>query len=57
MTQRATSFTVVNGCSTSSSTAGNRVRWGEQTWDEMQYNGMSYYVDHPAAATESAALQ
>lgn len=33
------------------------VRWGEQTWDEMQYNGMSYYVDRPAAASESAALQ
>jgi hypothetical protein len=33
------------------------VRWGEQTWDEMQFNGISYYVDHPAAASESAALQ
>jgi hypothetical protein len=24
------------------------VRWGEQTWDEMQYSGITYYVDHPA---------
>ncbi len=26
------------------------VRWGEQTWDEMQYSGITYFVDHPAAA-------
>ena len=25
------------------------VRWGEQTWEEMQYSGITYYVDHPAA--------
>ena len=24
------------------------VRWGEQTWDEMQYSGITYYVDSPA---------
>ena len=25
------------------------VRWGEQTWQEMQYSGITYYVDRPAA--------
>jgi hypothetical protein len=29
------------------------VRWGEQTWQEMQYSGITFYVEH-AAATESA---
>jgi hypothetical protein len=24
------------------------VRWGEQTWDEMQYTGINYTVDDPA---------
>jgi Copper type II ascorbate-dependent monooxygenase, C-terminal domain len=24
------------------------VHWGEQTWQEMQYTGITYYVDHPA---------
>ncbi|HLJ46947.1 MAG TPA: hypothetical protein VKU01_13110 [Bryobacteraceae bacterium] len=23
------------------------VRWGEQTWQEMQYTGITYYVDQP----------
>lgn len=32
------------------------VRWGEQTWQEMQYSGITYYVDRPAAS-ESAALR
>ena len=32
------------------------VRWGEQTWQEMQYSGITYYVDQPAAP-ESAALR
>jgi hypothetical protein len=32
------------------------VRWGEQTWQEMQYSGITYYVDRPAAS-ESAALK
>ena len=25
------------------------VRWGEQTWQEMQYTGITYFVDHPGA--------
>ncbi len=25
------------------------VHWGDQTWQEMQYSGISYYVDHPDA--------
>ena len=32
------------------------VRWGEQTWQEMQYSGITYYVDRPGVS-ESAALQ
>jgi hypothetical protein len=24
------------------------VRWGEQTWQEMQYTGITFYVDQPA---------
>ena len=32
------------------------VRWGEQTWQEMQYSGITYYVDHPSGS-ESAALR
>ena len=24
------------------------VRWGEQTWEEMQYSGLYYTVDGPA---------
>ena len=27
------------------------VRWGDQTWDEMQYTAMTYYIDHPAGST------
>lgn len=30
------------------------VRWGDQTWEEMQYTGMTYYIDHPAAASAPA---
>jgi hypothetical protein len=26
------------------------VRWGEQTWQEMQYTGITYYVDQPGKA-------
>ncbi|HLK48538.1 MAG TPA: hypothetical protein VKT49_10405 [Bryobacteraceae bacterium] len=34
------------------------VRWGEQTWQEMQYSGITYYMDRPAgSASESAALR
>jgi hypothetical protein len=32
------------------------VRWGEQTWQEMQYSGITYYADQ-AAAPQSAALR
>ena len=32
------------------------VRWGEQTWQEMQYSGITYYTDGPAAP-ESASLR
>ncbi len=32
------------------------VHWGEQTWQEMQYSGITYYTDGPAAP-ESAALR
>jgi hypothetical protein len=39
--------------------AGNRanpdpkaeVHWGEQTWEEMQYTGITYTIDAPAAPT------
>jgi hypothetical protein len=30
------------------------VRWGDQTWEEMQYTGISYYVDQPAAPATTA---
>ncbi len=30
------------------------VRWGEQTWQEMQYTGITYYVDKPASAAPAA---
>ena len=32
------------------------VRWGEQTWQEMQYSGITYYTDR-SAGPESAALR
>jgi hypothetical protein len=25
------------------------VHWGDQTWEEMQYSGITYYVDHPSS--------
>jgi hypothetical protein len=25
------------------------VHWGDQTWEEMQYSGITYYVDHPVS--------
>ena len=28
----------------------NEVHWGDQTWEEMQYSGITYYVDHPLTA-------
>ena len=28
------------------------VHWGDQTWEEMQYSGITYYVDHPLSAQE-----
>jgi hypothetical protein len=30
---------------------GKDVRWGEQTWEEMQYTGISYTVDAPQTPT------
>ncbi|HYL36649.1 MAG TPA: thiol-disulfide isomerase [Bryobacteraceae bacterium] len=30
------------------------VRWGEQTWQEMQYSGITYYVDQPAPPATTA---
>jgi hypothetical protein len=33
------------------------VRWGDQTWEEMQYTGITYYIDHPAAATGTTSAQ
>jgi len=29
------------------------VRWGEQTWQEMQYSGITYSVDKPAQSVKS----
>jgi hypothetical protein len=29
------------------------VRWGEQTWEEMQYTGITYTLDQPAATITS----
>ena len=29
------------------------VHWGEQTWQEMQYSGITYSVDHPALSASS----
>jgi hypothetical protein len=31
------------------------VRWGDQTWNEMQYTALTYYVDPPAAAETKVA--
>jgi hypothetical protein len=31
------------------------VHWGEQTWQEMQYSGITYFVDEAPAATGNAA--
>ncbi|MBZ5609914.1 MAG: thiol-disulfide isomerase [Acidobacteriia bacterium] len=31
------------------------VHWGEQTWQEMQYTGITYYVDQPAAPVTTTA--
>ena len=33
------------------------VHWGEQTWQEMQYSGITYYVDDPAGATSGTPAQ
>jgi len=30
------------------------VRWGEQTWQEMQYTGITYYVDQPGKNAPAA---
>ena len=29
------------------------VRWGEQTWQEMQYTGITFYVDQPAGTSNT----
>ena len=31
------------------------VRWGQQTWDEMQYTGINYFVDTPSAQPARAS--
>ncbi len=31
------------------------VRWGDQTWNEMQYTAITYYVDHQAPPEATAA--
>jgi hypothetical protein len=33
------------------------VRWGEQTWQEMQYTGITYYIDQPAPPPTTGAQQ
>jgi len=30
------------------------VRWGDQTWEEMQFTGITYYIDQPAATNATA---
>jgi len=30
------------------------VHWGDQTWEEMQFTGITYYVDKPAATNATA---
>ena len=30
------------------------VRWGDQTWEEMQFTGITYYVDHPGPVNATA---
>ena len=30
------------------------VRWGDQTWEEMQFTGITYYIDHPAPVNATA---
>ena len=31
------------------------VRWGQQTWQEMQYTGITFFVDKPASAESQNA--
>lgn len=33
------------------------VRWGEQTWEEMQYTGITYTIDNPQPTTAQANRQ
>jgi hypothetical protein len=33
------------------------VHWGDQTWEEMQYTGMTYFIDHPAAPAPATAAR
>ena len=30
------------------------VHWGDQTWEEMQFTGITYYIDQPAATNATA---
>jgi Copper type II ascorbate-dependent monooxygenase, C-terminal domain len=30
------------------------VHWGDQTWNEMQFTGITYYVDHPTPTNATA---
>ncbi len=32
------------------------VHWGEQTWEEMQYSGITYFVDQPHPPASVAAI-
>jgi hypothetical protein len=33
------------------------VHWGEQTWQEMQYTGITYFVDEPAGSAPTQSTQ
>jgi hypothetical protein len=33
------------------------VHWGEQTWQEMQYTGLTFTVDEKSAGETTAARQ
>jgi hypothetical protein len=33
------------------------VHWGEQTWQEMQYSGITYFVDQQRQPASVAARQ
>ncbi|MBZ5605847.1 MAG: thiol-disulfide isomerase [Acidobacteriia bacterium] len=33
------------------------VRWGEQTWQEMQYTGITFFIDQPAASSSTGGRE